>query len=270
MVIVSEYGKHDKASRRVVRAQAARASAPQSRLTRARNREDRLSQESAVRLRPSPQLQDQTHDDKPLSIWLTSIPIAANPVLQTRHRQLPIVTPRGFIALAQSGHLDEQAIAVVSHVACFDFLSAGIEYRLQNACADMVQAINQHHAAQHVLIACLCITLYQAQQIRSEEVSDAFCGRGLIAASIEAQALSDAWLLDTRHHDASIWTIMMICATMRNEVLWSRYGNVLRSLLPDPGEHVWTHTRNILLDYIFPGTLVEAACRTLLQTMLLE
>lgn len=41
LVIVSERGRHSEASRRIVRAQAARASAAQSRETRARNREDR-------------------------------------------------------------------------------------------------------------------------------------------------------------------------------------------------------------------------------------
>lgn len=41
LVIVSEQGRHDEASRRVVRAQAARASAAQSRITRARNRDQR-------------------------------------------------------------------------------------------------------------------------------------------------------------------------------------------------------------------------------------
>lgn len=45
LVIVSEGGRHDEASRRVVRAQAARASAAQSRLTRARNREERESRD---------------------------------------------------------------------------------------------------------------------------------------------------------------------------------------------------------------------------------
>ena len=41
LVIVNELGRHDEASRRVVRAQAARASAAQSRITRARNRDQR-------------------------------------------------------------------------------------------------------------------------------------------------------------------------------------------------------------------------------------
>lgn len=41
LVIVSEQGRHSEAARRIVRAQAARASAAQSRETRARNREDR-------------------------------------------------------------------------------------------------------------------------------------------------------------------------------------------------------------------------------------
>ena len=41
LVIVNELGRHNEASRRVVRAQAARASAAQSRITRARNRDQR-------------------------------------------------------------------------------------------------------------------------------------------------------------------------------------------------------------------------------------
>ena len=45
LVIVSERGRHSEASRRIVRAQAARASAAQSRETRARNREDRTIRE---------------------------------------------------------------------------------------------------------------------------------------------------------------------------------------------------------------------------------
>ena len=43
LVIVSERGRHSDESRRIVRAQAARASAAQSRVTRARNREGRDS-----------------------------------------------------------------------------------------------------------------------------------------------------------------------------------------------------------------------------------
>ncbi|SMR51136.1 unnamed protein product [Zymoseptoria tritici ST99CH_1E4] len=46
LVIVSERGRHSEASRRIVRAQAARASAAQSRETRARNREDRFQRDT--------------------------------------------------------------------------------------------------------------------------------------------------------------------------------------------------------------------------------
>ncbi|KAK6441943.1 hypothetical protein LTR95_001831 [Oleoguttula sp. CCFEE 5521] len=47
LVIVSEQGRHDQASRRLVRAQAARASAAQSRITRARNREEREARDAS-------------------------------------------------------------------------------------------------------------------------------------------------------------------------------------------------------------------------------
>jgi len=56
LVIVNESGRHDEASRRVVRAQAARASAAQSRITRARNRDQREGREtqSPVEILPAP------------------------------------------------------------------------------------------------------------------------------------------------------------------------------------------------------------------------
>jgi hypothetical protein len=57
LVIVNESGRHDEASRRVVRAQAARASAAQSRITRARNRDQREGRgetQSPVEILPAP------------------------------------------------------------------------------------------------------------------------------------------------------------------------------------------------------------------------
>lgn len=75
LVIVSERGRHSQASRRIVRAQAARASAAQSRETRARNREDRhrdspqspnegssaRPQSHARRIQPQPHSQPPPH-----------------------------------------------------------------------------------------------------------------------------------------------------------------------------------------------------------------
>ena len=88
LVIVSERGRHSDESRRIVRAQAARASAAQSRVTRARNREER---EGTVRESPqSPGLVEQAQFlespttepsgnpvgdfiQKPLVQWLSSV-----------------------------------------------------------------------------------------------------------------------------------------------------------------------------------------------------
>lgn len=88
LVIVSERGRHSDESRRLVRAQAARASAAQSRVTRARNREGResttrevpQSPASVEQPQPIPQAPDQQPDDspaasmlqRPLVSWLTS------------------------------------------------------------------------------------------------------------------------------------------------------------------------------------------------------
>lgn len=86
LVIVSERGRHSDESRRIVRAQAARASAAQSRVTRARNRGER---EGMLREGPaspgfgessqgldSPSSEGIANVDivnKPLIIWLSSI-----------------------------------------------------------------------------------------------------------------------------------------------------------------------------------------------------
>lgn len=90
LVIVNESGRHDEASRRVVRAQAARASAAQSRITRARNRDQRegrgellsfgeqvvaisAQEPSAFNVAVPPELATQA----PLLSWLGSAPCAA-------------------------------------------------------------------------------------------------------------------------------------------------------------------------------------------------
>ena len=98
LVIVSERGRHSDESRRVVRAQAARASAAQSRMTRARNREGR---EGSVRdTHQSPGLSDNSQNaepsgneaaddsgpglaDRPLLMWLaTTTGTSASSLLQ--------------------------------------------------------------------------------------------------------------------------------------------------------------------------------------------
>lgn len=91
LVIVNESGRHDEASRRVVRAQAARASAAQSRITRARNRDQREGRGDAQS--PSEQLPasgppeistqhsslvpPEVSGQAPLLSWLGGAPCAA-------------------------------------------------------------------------------------------------------------------------------------------------------------------------------------------------
>lgn len=95
MVIVSEQGRHSEESRRIVRAQAARASAAASRVTRARNRGER---EETIRepLQPPP-----ANDASPREA--TQVPPRAAPTqapssstslprpgLETIHGQMPL------------------------------------------------------------------------------------------------------------------------------------------------------------------------------------
>lgn len=91
LVIVSQQGRNSEASRRIVRAQAARASAAQSRVTRARNREERewtqreggqsVSSGETSQQAPNPSARS-SHSDQgsglgqlPLSVWLGNIVI---------------------------------------------------------------------------------------------------------------------------------------------------------------------------------------------------
>jgi hypothetical protein len=90
LVIVNELGRHDEASRRVVRAQAARASAAQSRITRARNRDQRegrgellsfgeqvVSMGSQEASTPSAVMPSEIAGKAPLLSWLGAAPGAA-------------------------------------------------------------------------------------------------------------------------------------------------------------------------------------------------
>ena len=99
LVIVNESGRHDEASRRVVRAQAARASAAQSRITRARNRDQREGRgetQSPVEILPaavemlpsavesapesSPLRASEGPGQAPLLSWLGSTPCPAGAI----------------------------------------------------------------------------------------------------------------------------------------------------------------------------------------------
>lgn len=83
LVIVSERGRHSDEARRIVRAQAARASAAQSRVTRARNREER---EGTVR--ETPQSPVPTGDTTPIA----SAPIETASSPGVDYVQKPLVT----------------------------------------------------------------------------------------------------------------------------------------------------------------------------------
>jgi len=178
LVIVNESGRHDEASRRVVRAQAARASAAQSRITRARNRDQREGRgetQSPVELLPvavesatesSPlraTLPPEGAGQPPLLSWLGSTPCPAGTVGASLaqgatvlngqgtpfrslfqgmgadgSRQLPLAVPRGFATLKQRVDISSEFLTLISRTACFDFGSPGVESRLHQLILDLI------------------------------------------------------------------------------------------------------------------------------------
>lgn len=175
LVIVNESGRHDEASRRVVRAQAARASAAQSRITRARNRDQREGRgetQSPVELLPataesapesSPLRTAEGPSQAPLLSWLGSTPCPAGAIgASLAHgatalnvpetpfrslfqglggdgsRQLPLAVPRGFATLKQRVDISSEFLTLISRTACFDFGSPGVESRLHQLILDLI------------------------------------------------------------------------------------------------------------------------------------
>ena len=102
LVIVSERGRHSDESRRIVRAQAARASAAASRVTRARNREER---EGIAREVPqSPQITNQPTITEPV---VNEVPAASHgdlfqqPLVAWLSNMMDI-SPQGLLTSAQT------------------------------------------------------------------------------------------------------------------------------------------------------------------------
>lgn len=171
LVIVSEQGRHDEASRRLVRAQAARASAAQSRITRARNRDQREGRGGAQS--PHEQLtafgiqEPPPPSQPPLLAWLSGASCAAimnqgpsalsdnrapqipgigglpnqamlpNTGIESG-RQLPLAVPRGFATLRQRVDISAEFLTLISRTACFDFGSPGVESRLHQLILDLI------------------------------------------------------------------------------------------------------------------------------------
>lgn len=106
LFIVSEQGRHTEESRRIVRAQAARASAAQSRVTRARNREER---EGTVR---SP-----TSDDLPSHSGFASPAHTVQAGLQHAAGPMPLTAWLPCIVGGATGAVVRQAREGTTHLA---------------------------------------------------------------------------------------------------------------------------------------------------------
>jgi len=274
LVIVSERGRHDEASRRLVRAQAARASAAQSRITRARNREEREAREGPTSPNapseaaanrapslPSTSPPSETVAQLPLLDWLNHTPsisdasgrqtpgnangsnrsswagtpgsngcfplqgsTQAQSPGQDGGRTLPLALPRGFAQLRQRISMTGGFVSLISRSACIDFISPGVEDRLNQLIGDLIMSSTSlgisslpdlsHPVQGHFRIACTCLTIFQCQRVTGQAfATDPRYNAGLLAAWSEVLTMNQNALSEPKAAQASLWAIIIISVT---------------------------------------------------------
>ncbi|KAK5135428.1 hypothetical protein LTR08_005216 [Meristemomyces frigidus] len=145
LVIVSEQGRHSDESRRIVRAQAARASAAQSRITRARNRV--LQTPSATDHSARGAYQPSTTGEPGKAA--TPIPSAPGVGLETIHGQMPLANWLPSVLDGAAGAVLDRVsglstISPLSHTGNpSPFRQAGTFGFQQSASAHVVQSSNE-------------------------------------------------------------------------------------------------------------------------------
>lgn len=362
LVIVSERGRHSEASRRIVRAQAARASAAQSRETRARNREDRHQRDgtapSPAEARPPPPVHihppdrnpnasasnqprqpwgqdgslqpntdqgpsdDQNEDSSsavgplmPLVNWITNVlklsassfaasaailagtgrPQLGNAsdVLSTAggflsdrgsimesvqisgglfDRRLPIALPRGFAILQQRIQISDAFLVLISRTACFDYASPGAENRLNELLFDIVMTSATttmtntdppgHPIQSHLRLACASLTIFQGQRADGMAFAkDDKYMSGLEAVWSEATVLDQNALKEPKSAEVALWALFVISVTCRSTVHLLHFQQLLWGLLQDLQLRYWDQVRNVLLDFIYPGSFLDQPCK---------
>ncbi|KAM3419417.1 hypothetical protein BST61_g5345 [Cercospora zeina] len=193
------------------------------------------------------------------------------------NRRLPIALPRGFAMLQTRINISDDFMVLLSRTACFDYASIGVEGRLNELLCDIVMntatsAIldptksSDHPISKHLRLACVCLTIFQGQRVDGAT----FAGNqhydlGLQAAWNEAMVLDHAALKDQKSAEAALWAVFVISVTCGSTATF--YHQLLHGLMHDLQLAHWSQVRNVLLDFIYPGSFIDAPMHLFYQQL---
>lgn len=186
-------------------------------------------------------------------------------------RRLPIALPKGFANLQKRISISDGFLVLLSRTACFDYGSPGVENRLNSLLFDIVmttatmtvaqpgQAAN-HPIQSHLRLACACLTIFQGQ--RADGAT--FAGNekynlGYQAAWAEATLLDQDALKEPKSAEAALWAVFIISVTCGSTVNF--FHRLLHELMGSLQLKYWEQVRNVLLDFIYPGSFLDEPCK---------
>ncbi|KXT04290.1 hypothetical protein AC578_7962 [Pseudocercospora eumusae] len=186
-------------------------------------------------------------------------------------RRLPIALPKGFANLQKRISLSDGFLVLLSRTACFDYGSPGVENRLNSLLFDIVMTtatitvaqpgqMANHPIQSHLRLACACLTIFQGQ--RADGAT--FAGNekynlGFRAAWSEAMKLDQDALKEPKSAEAALWAVFIICVTCGSTITF--FHRVLYDLMASLQLQYWEQVRNVLLDFIYPGSFLDEPCR---------
>jgi hypothetical protein len=185
-------------------------------------------------------------------------------------KQLPVALPKGFAQLQRQIRLSESFLQLLSRTACFDYGSPGVDYRLNQLLFDIVMSEAAsylpdyspptHPIQGHLRIACACLTIVQGQHTEGTM----FAGNekyaiGLQAAWLEVTNLDQNALREPKSPEAALWAVFIISVTCGSTVEF--FAGVMREMLEEMQLRRWEEVRNVLINFIYPGSFLEAPCK---------
>lgn len=186
-------------------------------------------------------------------------------------RRLPIALPKGFANLQTRIQISDGFLVLLSRTACFDYASPGVENRLNGLLFDIIMTSAtatvalptnpaNHPIQSHLRLACACLTIFQGQRADGAM----FAGNqkydlGFSAAWEEALVLDQAALKEPKSAEAALWAVFIISVTCGSTVTF--FHHLLYGLLNDLRLLTWESVRNVLLDFIYPGSFLDEPCK---------
>lgn len=197
-------------------------------------------------------------------------------IVDSSRPQLPLAVPRGFATLQQRIQISDDLIILLSRSACFDFGSPGVEERLHKLLFDLIISharalfspisLPGHPIQGHLRIACTCLTIFQGQRADGPVLAaERKYHTGLEAAWSEAMLLDQSVLTEQKSAEASLWAVFIISVTTGSTA--SFFHQLLHGLFQDLNLRYWSQVRNILLEFIYPVSFLDAPCKSFFENL---